>query len=442
MKNNDDEKKRPPRRANHSGSLRIRGGIFWARWKYHGQTYDRSTGIRVDMVDTKGNPCGRKRALAALAEMTEPYKHREEADVLTLISRRIELASKDEERAAAPRCPTLVELAEAYRKTAQRNDISKSHWSHIESTLSMLADWAGKSTRASAITEAKAKEWADHIWATGVAPRTYNGHINILLNVWKSLSHVIGENRGNPWEGIVRKKNDANTRRPITDEEFEAALAAAGDRYGGDVRVLLLLGRFTGLRISDCASMLWSAVDFQTGFIRLTQIKTGNPVTIPILPELAAALREHKARTAKECADARKAGWAKYWAEREAKNAKERDANTIDENYTAYVVPRMAERYVRERTLVNILIRNTFKKAGIETSTAEKGRGVRRRPVAGFHSLRHGLASRLAEAGVSERAAMEILGHRSRLVHENYVHIQEGFLREEMEKLEKRQEAT
>ena len=36
------------RRRNHMVSLRLRGCTYWARWHYKGQSYERSTGAKID----------------------------------------------------------------------------------------------------------------------------------------------------------------------------------------------------------------------------------------------------------------------------------------------------------------------------------------------------------------------------------------------------------
>ena len=36
------------RRGNHMGALRLRARTYWARWHYKGQSYERSTGVKID----------------------------------------------------------------------------------------------------------------------------------------------------------------------------------------------------------------------------------------------------------------------------------------------------------------------------------------------------------------------------------------------------------
>jgi integrase len=69
-----------------------------------------------------------------------------------------------------------------------------------------------------------------------------------------------------------------------TEEEYQLALANLPER----LRRAVILGACTGQRVSDLISLTWDQVT--GGRIRLTQRKTGEPISIPIHPELATEL--------------------------------------------------------------------------------------------------------------------------------------------------------
>ena len=52
-----------------------------------------------------------------------------------------------------------------------------------------------------------------------------------------------------------------------------------------------------------------------------------------------------------------------------------------------------------------------------------------------FHSLRHGFASALANAGVSEEIRMKLTGHRSSDVHQKYTHMNTAPFKEAIDSL-------
>lgn len=75
-------------------------------------------------------------------------------------------------------------------------------------------------------------------------------------------------------------------------EEIESALAAV-DRTKAtgrrDYAVMMLLTRY-GMRVGDIVALTVGSVDFGGGRIEIVQEKTGNPLSLPLLPEVASAL--------------------------------------------------------------------------------------------------------------------------------------------------------
>ncbi len=62
-----------------------------------------------------------------------------------------------------------------------------------------------------------------------------------------------------------------------------------------NVRDLFLIGCFTGLRFSDFSILKPASI--KNGFIRITQVKTGNPVTIPVHPVVKKLLEKRGGET-------------------------------------------------------------------------------------------------------------------------------------------------
>ena len=58
----------------------------------------------------------------------------------------------------------------------------------------------------------------------------------------------------------------------------------------GDWRAAILLGYYTGARLSDVANMRWNALDLDKGIIRFTPSKTKKAVTIPLHDDLKSEL--------------------------------------------------------------------------------------------------------------------------------------------------------
>jgi integrase len=58
---------------------------------------------------------------------------------------------------------------------------------------------------------------------------------------------------------------------------------------------MVLVGLFTGMRLSEVLGMQWDNVDFGKGLITFTQGKTGKFITLPLSSYLAEELQRHKA---------------------------------------------------------------------------------------------------------------------------------------------------
>lgn len=84
-----------------------------------------------------------------------------------------------------------------------------------------------------------------------------------------------------------RSAPDERRRRPFTVEEVRLLLSKAE----GFWKAAVLLGFYTGLRISDIASMPVGAVDLDEAVIRLATRKTGSRVTLPLPAVVVDVLR-------------------------------------------------------------------------------------------------------------------------------------------------------
>ena len=56
-----------------------------------------------------------------------------------------------------------------------------------------------------------------------------------------------------------------------------------------DYAIILLIARL-GLRSSDVANLRFSNIDWESDLIRLTQVKTGNPLELPLLSDVGDAI--------------------------------------------------------------------------------------------------------------------------------------------------------
>ena len=137
-----------------------------------------------------------------------------------------------------------------------------------------------------------------------------------------------------------------------------------------DYAIILLIARL-GLRSSDVANLRFSNIDWEREVIHLNQVKTGNPLELPLLEDVGEAIINY------------------------LKNA--RPKTDSDHVFVRQVPP-----YTDFNPgAVGALVRVRLQRSGIHLEGKKKG----------SHTLRHSLASRLLEHEIPLPVISEILGH-------------------------------
>lgn len=276
-----------------------------------------------------------------------------------------------------------------------------------ESTFEEFVRFIDRPTvRLNAITHVDAERFADYLREQGLAVDTHNRKIKRLRKVYSVLkAYWRGES---PFASSTllrkaREEQDLGIRRLSFTREQEAQLLAELDNpkrkltNKAEIRLVFLLGMFTGQRLKDCVLLRWSAIDLNHRTIMITQFKTGKKVSLPIAPQLMKGLEE-----------------AQAWKTGE----------------TAYVCPKVAERYNRTDArgkntgngLVNIDVLRVIKWLGVETSVKAPGRN-KSVTVYGFHSLRHSFVSHCAAAGVPKSVVQSFTGTDAQILDHYYTHV-------------------
>lgn len=263
-----------------------------------------------------------------------------------------------------------------------------------------------------------------------VSPTTFNRHIVLLALMWRVLEKT-ARLHGNPWKSIERKRFAVHSRRELTVDELGKVFNAAN----GEMRLLLGLGTFCGLRLGDAAGLQWSNVDLVKGIITLIPHKTARRsqkrITLPIhaalrvmledipkgnrhgllLPEMSARYELYDGALAKDVARLFLSVNIKTGAN--ALTKAEKDA--LKE---AKAAPKKAQKALKEG-----------KDVGIEPPPVKpkgkgnKGKEARASADCGFHSLRHTFVSLCAAGGVPQSIVQSLVGHGSPAMTAHYTHI-------------------
>ena len=240
-----------------------------------------------------------------------------------------------------------------------------------------------------------------------VCASTYNARICVLREIF----HVLAAKAGlvdDPWEGVRLHADDCHSRRELTLDEIERLMKAA-TKAGGEWKRLFTIGLYTGLRLGDCCCLAWNSVNLERGVIQLIPKKTrkhahGQPVTIPIHPQLKAELSTPIS---------------------ESTSTRSTCSTRLS---SPFVNPILADYYKNNKWRISHGLELIFKAAHIETSVKIEGRRTRT-PEATFHSLRHTFVSLAANAGVPLPVVQSIVGHSSTAMTRHYYHENEDVLR-------------
>jgi integrase len=242
-----------------------------------------------------------------------------------------------------------------------------------------------------------AEQFANKLWNNKVSASTFNTYTGCLRKIIGCLLKDAGLEE-NPFIGIPRKKRNTEKHQRLSDEQFRQVLDVLDNPIAHscyvknieEVKVLIFLGAFTGLRLIDCCLMEMSSIDFKKQTIRVKTQKTGATVLLPIAPSLLKILKPLKNQTDK------------------------------------YLLPTLTKRYLKDRGSVSATVAKVFIAAGLDTinvTDPQKRQRQRNSNKYGFHSLRHTFISWCARAGVPLSIVQSIVGHFSQEMTQYYIHI-------------------
>lgn len=222
---------------------------------------------------------------------------------------------------------------------------------------------------------------------SGKGPSTANFAVKVLRGVFRGPAHR-GEIPTNPADAVKLPKAKKQERQPFAPGELRDMLKEA---KGTDWEGMILLGGHCGIRLADCAHLTWAAVDLPAKTIEFVPSKTGEAVKVALHPEAAA--------------------WLK----------KRRPKNCLEQ---APIFPALFHNETGSAGGLSNAFSRIMERANIAVPIGEirTGRGRTFR-AKGFHSLRHTMISRMANADVSQDVRRAIAGHASDAAHERYVHL-------------------
>ena len=188
----------------------------------------------------------------------------------------------------------------------------------------------------------------------------------------------------NPAEAVDLPRAKSHERGVFSPDEVRLLLEAAPP----DWKTAILLGYYTGQRISDVVSLSWDKVDLAESVVFFVQRKTGKRIEVPIHAEL----EEHLLSLA-------------------------------GDTPRGLLCPSLAHCLTSGERCLSRQFAALMEKAGIDQCQVQSSRN-HKFSLKSFHSLRHTFSSVLANAGFSSDVRMKLTGHKSVDVHQRYTHVQ------------------
>lgn len=230
----------------------------------------------------------------------------------------------------------------------------------------------------------------DHILAF-ISTHTHGESKNIGSIKWflrfMKESHIIEKDFGYILKNQSCKLRSERERIPsFYSEEEVRKIELSVSRTDGvgkrDYAMVLLASRL-GLRIADIAGLGFNNLDWEANQITLTQYKTGNPITLPLLPVIGNAIIDY----------------LRYG----------RKKSSSDKVFLSCSAPYKPV----TNGAVHSAISRAFKVSGVKVDNRHHG----------GHALRFSLAQRMLELNTPMPVISEILGHRNKDVTRDYVRI-------------------
>ena len=382
-----------PRRYRPRGAgtlVKEKSGLFIAKWAYQGKMMSRTT----QCYEQEKN--GREKALKKLDEFVRPYLESSKIGVIENLAARVRTIKAEGETLEAleeeQRRIKLADLYDAFFDNVNAGTVTESTKGIYRATINRFQRWMDEHyKRVIFIDEVTYPMASEFLTATfkELSVNTYNARLGLMTHMFNILI-----SKNNVWSKFRRHQNTTKfPRRALTKDELKKLLVYA-EGLPFDRRMLIYIGIYTGMRLSDCCLLEWKDVHMDKGYIMRLPLKTkrhNRPLFVPIHPTLRKVLEEAYARHSHHD------GYVSEW------------------NASSYLKNHIGE-----------VVADVFVQCGIKSSNDD---------YFGFHLLRHTFVSICANSGVPLAVVRNIIGHSSEDVTAHYYHMDQAVCMEAVMKL-------
>ena len=379
------------KKTHGSGHLHKRGKIYYYKYMINGKVKDVSLKVTTEV---EANKIIKKEYLPLLRA-----KSKEQLAVHVAESRKL---------VEKVNSVKIIDSWNYYLKSPSRPDSSSGTLKGYKCAFNDFSRWIVDAFPSvenfSEINEEVAHGYAQFLWSERkVSERTYNAYIKTLALIYR----VLIPKDANPFakENVARKNENQQGHKKFTEDEILNILDCFNNSdlyllHKDETKVLFYIGALTGLRLADCCLLKWDNVSFSNKLIKCIPRKTKRikrPAIIPISLKL-----EEQLKIAFE------------WK--------------TDDNY---LLPKVAERYLRNPDGIRNDSTKVFKFSGLDTSE-NKGKLQRLNNICryGFHSFRHSFASIMASNGYNITMLAQILADDTKTLEKYYIDIDDKVIKQ------------
>lgn len=236
-----------------------------------------------------------------------------------------------------------------------------------------------------AIQPGDVQAFRDQHLKDGKTPQTANLALK-CLSVPFNQAKRLGYLANNPCDAIKPLRTQKKDKAIFSPSQMESLLAKAEKDWRG----VILLGYYTGARLSDITNLRGENLDFEMGVITYSQKKTGKHVRVPMHPVVRRCLKAIAPEKPKQP-----------------------------------LFPTLEGRSVAGKSGLSSGFKQLMKVAGINVQTIRSAKGQGRTVSdLSFHSLRHTFNSNLANGGIPEEIRGRLTGHAQSGMNQIYTHIE------------------
>jgi integrase len=245
-----------------------------------------------------------------------------------------------------------------------------------------------------AVTPHDCQKFYEKLAEKNLAPATLRVEMKTVSSVF-NYARRLGLIATNPVAAVELPERIKQVKRKVfTPAQVQMLIDAATPEW----KTCILLAYYAGLRLLDCVTLSWQAVDLAGGKLVVETHKTGETLEIPLHPTLDAHLSK------------------------------------LAGDSTGAICPALAAARVGGRSGLSRKFLNLMKETGIgseEVDTAGKNSLAR----LSFHALRASFNSGLHNKGVDQELRRKLTGHKSDAMNDRYTRTEMQTLRDAVNKL-------